>query len=186
MLAPGPQLCLRGALIGGSVVDASRTSAVTTLVIEHRLDHVRLDPDIGHASGDGSSDVVQAPRLHRAGEATIELRLAVSPGHKTTACPRTEQAITGVTRQPRALEAQVGPRADDLERCRWHCDRVGTVVLGALGRQRPDAGLEVVELAHAHPADLLAPGTEQDQQPDDAPEVVIATGFPDRHQLAVG
>jgi hypothetical protein len=43
---------------------------------------VWLDPYIGQA-GDGPSVIVQAPRFHDAGEATIEIELAAAPGRKT-------------------------------------------------------------------------------------------------------
>src|SRR5262245_61194046 len=56
VLAPAHQRRFHGALVGRLVVNAGDAGAVTGVVIEHRLDHMRFDPDVGHASGDGSPD----------------------------------------------------------------------------------------------------------------------------------
>ena len=61
----GPQL-ERGLLlrsVGGPVVDASDAALVAADVIDHGLDHVGRDAQLGHAGDGGSPQVVNAPRL---------------------------------------------------------------------------------------------------------------------------
>src|SRR5262245_19881817 len=58
------------------------------------------------------------------------------------------------------------------------------MVFGALPRDRHYAGVEI-DFTPAQPADLFTPATGQDQQPDDAAEIVIPAAAPDRPQLTI-
>src|SRR5262249_14499813 len=176
VLAPTDQCRLHLVSIRGAIVNAGDASTVAAVVIERRLDHVRVDLDVTHAGGDGPSEVAQLPRLHGAIEATIELFPAVSPRGVSAGRARPEQVI--------ALAERVH-RANDLERRRWQVDEMGVAVLAALLGQLPGPSIEV-ELARAHAADLFAPAAGEDQQANDAAEVVVTAGVRDRHELGVG
>jgi hypothetical protein len=72
-------LCAKIAFIRAFIVDAGDPAAVAAEMVERGLDVMRLDPDIGHTGGDGSLDVVNAPRFHAAGETAIDLYPPAAP-----------------------------------------------------------------------------------------------------------
>src|SRR5262249_21349399 len=85
MLSPPRERGLDLRSIGAAVVDAGDAGAMAAEMVQRRLDDVRLDAEVGHAGRDGPAHIVQAPRLHGAGEPMIELRLATIPRCKAIA-----------------------------------------------------------------------------------------------------
>src|SRR5262249_17736838 len=82
----GPQRQCRAylALVGAAIIDASDTALVATLMVEHGLDNVRLNSEVGPPGGDGGADIVQVPPDGKTGGA-IEPRFALAPIRKATA-----------------------------------------------------------------------------------------------------
>src|SRR5262249_3045913 len=83
VLAPARQRGLHLVPVRTTIVNSSDAAAVTAMVIEHCLDHVRVDLDVTHAGGDGAAEIAQLPRLHLAVEPAIERVLAMAPFSKT-------------------------------------------------------------------------------------------------------
>src|SRR5262249_14902833 len=75
VLAPPQERRLYLALIGAAIVNPSDAAAVAGIVVEHGLDDVRLDANVGHAGGNGPADVVKTPRLDRVTKVTFEFLL---------------------------------------------------------------------------------------------------------------
>ena len=99
VVAPARQCSRNRALVIRPVVGTGNAPAVTGIVVQDCLDVVRLDPDIGHAGSDGPSEIVQAPRFHDAGEASIEIELAAAPGRKTVTGGIAEQMVAARSRR---------------------------------------------------------------------------------------
>src|SRR5262245_35063110 len=64
--APAHERCLHFVPVRAAVVNAGDAGAIAAVVVERRLDHVRVDLDVAHAGGDGAPNVAQLPRLHAA------------------------------------------------------------------------------------------------------------------------
>src|SRR5262245_54396840 len=79
VIGPTQQRLTHLPLILRTVIDAGDSAAVTAVVVQTRLDDVRVDTDIGHAGRDRSADVVDAPRFHAVTETPVEVLLAVAP-----------------------------------------------------------------------------------------------------------
>src|SRR5262249_36902352 len=146
-------------------------------MVERRLDHVRMNLEVAHASGNGPAEVAQLPWLHLAAETAVERLLAFGPGGEAARRTAPEQVIA---------RAEWKRRAHDLERRRWQVDKVGTAVLRPLFRKFPSRGVEA-EFACAHATSLLRSFTDKDQQPNIAIEIVVAVaGIPGPDQFGVG
>src|SRR5262245_4283876 len=103
-------------------------------MVQHRLDHVRMDLDIAHASSNGSPDIAQLPRLHRAVEVKIERVLGASPFGEAANRSGAEQVVTLAERKR---------HADNIERPGRQIYEMGTAVLRTLLGQFPGAGIQI-------------------------------------------
>src|SRR6516164_3414339 len=68
------------ALVVRAIVDARRTGAVAAVVVEHGLDDVRRDANVGHPGG-GAAPQIMDGKIRNAA-ALIERTLALGPGGK--------------------------------------------------------------------------------------------------------
>ena len=67
MVRPQHQRSADLALIGTAVVDTGDAGLVPRDVVEHRLDDVRLNAEVGHPRRNGPAQIMQSPVSHLAG-----------------------------------------------------------------------------------------------------------------------
>ena len=147
---------------------------VPALVVQDLLDDVRHDPEIGHARGDGSAEIVRRPcssTPERASSDRLPRDHAVKPP------PRVPNNCRGDAMRGTALmmSSMAGISGSVWARS----------FLAPRRRQRPRAGFSKSNLAPAHAADLLPSAPGQDQEPDAAAMIVVAARLPDRGQFGV-
>src|SRR5215831_18854294 len=112
--------------------------------------------------------------VHGFAEAGVEIALG-APSSKAKLGALAEQLIT-------LNHARDG--RDDVDRHPWQRQRVRSPVLAPRGRQCPRPRVHV-DLAPAHAADLGAALSRQQQQLDDAADIVVTADAPERDDLRI-
>src|SRR6516165_2378600 len=98
VLAPPCQRSLHRIFVARAIVGAGNAPPVTAEMVQRGFDVMRLDPDIGHAGGDGTTKIVNAPRLYCAAKPAIQLPLGFAPAGEAGAGAIAEQAIAARSR----------------------------------------------------------------------------------------
>src|SRR6476660_5143525 len=145
---------------------------MTADVVQHRLDDVRINAQLGHAGRHRSPDIVDCPRLY-ARQLGVELCLCLAEaGEATLALAEDEISNDGIWSGPDEFLGSARQRDDMrpvvLSTLAWHLKR------GA------------IDLGPSEVGDLALPLAGQDQQFQNAAIVVITQREPDVCQLLTG
>src|SRR5262249_27002698 len=174
VVAPHHQRVAHLARIAAAIIDSGGARLVPGVMAKHGLDHVRHHAEIGHASRDGSAQIMQAPFPNGFAEALVEIGLGATPAESTLAAIVSEHVLAPF--ESRLLgedrPCQVAQRYD-----------VRLAGLGPL-RREPKHPVLGIDLRLFQAADLLSSAAGQDQQLDD-PAKEGRRCVPDGDQLGV-
>src|SRR4029078_9323686 len=86
MFSPKVQRLAFLLIVGRSIIDARNTALMTRGMVQHRLDHMRLNSQLGHARGDGAPQIVRRPTRrafsYSRRYARVDLRLGLTQSLK--------------------------------------------------------------------------------------------------------
>ena len=162
-------------LVIAAIVDAGDAGLVPASVIERGLNYMGKSPQVCHSRGRGPSQIVKPPRPDTIADALREREPPPHPGCEAVAGVAAEHGVTAEPpwRHPQDFERGVGQRQG-----------VRSIIFDP-GRRQDEDALREVDLAPSQLRDLVAPASGQDQQFDNAAEVIVRARVPNLGQLGV-
>src|SRR5262249_39418652 len=109
-------------LISSAIVDTRNTALMAADMVQRGLDDVRQDPEVSHARGNGSADIVYDPRS--------DFRGSIKPS--LTACPSTQNPPPDAKHKSPAI---VSARFQDAPNGGGNRDKMRPVILSTSARQ---------------------------------------------------